>query len=413
MIPLTLPPSRTAGLERLAAFVPRAGRDYAALRNYDLPGHPHVSGLSPYIRHRLVTEEEVLAAVLGRYALTTAEKFVQEVFWRTYWKGWLELRPTVWTEYRRGLKGALNRVQTESGLRADWEAACRGETGLPGFDDWARDLVATGYLHNHARMWFASIWVFTLRLPWELGADFFLRHLLDGDPASNTLGWRWVAGIQTPGKTYAATAANIAKYTEGRVTGLTGLPGNPAPLRAPAAPPPTALPAPEAWDGAARTGLLLTEDDLSPGWLLDRMAADGLTPASTAVLMSDDARSPLAVSPLVTAFTEGAVADALVRHAPRLGAPGGTHRGEGFARALTDWAVGERLAQVVAPHAAAGPSGERLAHLGQRLGQHGIRLVRVMRPYDRAAWPHATHGFFRFKDTIPWLVQYLGLARAS
>jgi deoxyribodipyrimidine photo-lyase len=410
---IPFPPTRAAGLERLAAFLPRAGRDYAALRNYDLPGHPHVSGLSPYVRHRLVTEDEVLAAVLGRFSLSTAEKFVQEVFWRTYWKGWLEMRPGVWSNYRRGLKGALNRVQTEGGLRADWEAACRGETGLAGFDGWARELVSTGYLHNHARMWFASIWVFTLRLPWELGADFFLRHLLDGDPASNTLGWRWVAGIQTPGKTYAATAANIAKYTEGRVTGLTGLPGNPAALPHAPAPPPMALPVPEAWDPGARTGLVLTEDDLSPGWLLDRLAGDGVVPETSAVLLSDDARSPLVVSSLVTAFTDGAVADALTRHVARLGSPGVTHRGDGFAAGLVEWAQAAGLTQVVAPHAPAGPSAERLGHLWHRLGQRGIRLVRVMRPFDRAAWPHATHGFFRFKDAIPRLVRDLHLARAA
>ena len=90
-------PARNEGLRRLAAFVPLAGRDYAARRNYDLPGHPHVSVLSPYLRHRLLTEEEVLAAGLGRFSLSTAEKFVQEVFWRTYWKGWLEMRPGVWS----------------------------------------------------------------------------------------------------------------------------------------------------------------------------------------------------------------------------------------------------------------------------------------------------------------------------
>ena len=65
-------------------------------------------------------------------------------------------------------------------------------------------------------MWFASIWIFSLGLPWTLGADFFLRHLVDGDPASNTLSWRWVAGLHTRGKTYAARAENIARYTEGR-----------------------------------------------------------------------------------------------------------------------------------------------------------------------------------------------------
>ena len=203
------PPTREEGLRRLAAFIPKSGRDYAARRNFDLPGHPHVSGLSPYIRHRLVTEEEALRAILGRYALSTAEKAVQEVFWRTYWKGWLELRPEIWTDYRRGVRAALDRIRTETGLRLNWEAACRGETGIDGFDHWARELAATGYLHNHARMWFASIWTFTLRLPWELGADFFLRHLLDGDPASNTLSWRWVAGLQTRGKHYLARPANV------------------------------------------------------------------------------------------------------------------------------------------------------------------------------------------------------------
>ncbi|MDP5360647.1 MAG: DNA photolyase, partial [Paracoccaceae bacterium] len=207
-------PSYTHALARLNAFVPKAGQTYAAKRNYDDIGN--VSGLSPYIRHRIITEEDVLRACLARHSPSAAEKFIQEVYWRTYWKGWLEQRPAVWTAYQAELRGALNRVQTESGLRQAWEAACKGETGIDGFDHWARELVQTGYLHNHARMWFASIWIFTLRLPWTLGADFFLRHLLDGDPASNTLSWRWVGGLQTVGKTYLARADNIAKYTEGR-----------------------------------------------------------------------------------------------------------------------------------------------------------------------------------------------------
>ena len=62
-------------------------------------------------------------------------------------------------------------------------------------------------------MWFASIWIHTLELQWELGADFFLKHLLDGDPASNTLSWRWVAGIHTKGKNYIARKSNIEKYS--------------------------------------------------------------------------------------------------------------------------------------------------------------------------------------------------------
>ena len=202
-------PTHTSALARLQRFVPRAGRDYASMRNYD--DTAQVSTLSPYLRHRIITEEEVLRATLSRYSPQTAEKFVQEVYWRTYWEGWLEQRPRIWTDYRTELRAALNRVQSESGLRQEWEAACKGETGIECFDHWARQLAETGYLHNHARMWFASIWIFTLRLPWTLGADFFLRHLLDGDPASNTLSWRWVGGLQTVGKTYLARPDNISK----------------------------------------------------------------------------------------------------------------------------------------------------------------------------------------------------------
>ena len=109
-----------------------------------------------------------------------------------------------------------NQLVTQSGLRQACELACFGQTGIECFDTWARELTTTGYLHNYARMWFASIWIFTLKLPWQLGPDFFLRHLLDGDTASNTLSWRWVAGLQTVGKTYLARAANISRYTGGR-----------------------------------------------------------------------------------------------------------------------------------------------------------------------------------------------------
>jgi deoxyribodipyrimidine photo-lyase len=70
-----------------------------------------------------------------------------------------------------------------------------GRTGIACFDQWTGELLETGYLHNHARVWFSSIWIFTLRLPWKLGADFFIRFLNDGDSASNTLSWRWVAGL--------------------------------------------------------------------------------------------------------------------------------------------------------------------------------------------------------------------------
>ena len=406
-------PTRAAGLEALRDFVPHAGKDYQTKRNFDLPGHPHVSQLSPYIRHRLVTEAEVLEAVLARVSPKSAEKFVQEVFWRTYWKGWLEMRPSVWTAYRAGLARARDRLATEGGLRKGWEQACEGATGIAPFDHWAQELVETGYLHNHARMWFASIWCFTLSLPWELGADFFLRHLRDGDPASNTLGWRWVAGLQTPGKVYVARSSNISKYTEGRFGGVHGLASDPAPVEGLPNPPRGAPPESGRWERGARTGLVLTEDDLSPGWLLD----DGLAPAGTAVLSGAATRSDLAVADGVLAFTRGAVEDTLSRYGDRLGPLGPV---TGLARdeedpvpALEGWARGAGLEQVVAPYPPVGPAADLFARLRRELEGAGIAVATPIRPYDQAAWPHATHGFFRFKDKIPALIDAMDKRRAA
>lgn len=385
-----LPPTRTSGLDRLAAFLPRAGRDYSALRNLDLPGHPHVSVLSPWLRHRLVTEAEVIDATLRAHP-QGAEKFLAEVWWRTYWKGWLELRPGIWHAYRQGVQAALNRLAVEPGLAARAEAAMLGETGIDAFDHWAQELVATGYLHNHARMWFASIWIFTLRLPWELGADFFLRHLIDGDPASNTLSWRWVGGLHTPGKTYLATAENIARNTNGRFRpeGLApeAPPLPPSPLPAPRPAPEGDPPAPE-----IPTLLLVTEEDLSPEFLLDL----GYRPRAVAVLGDVAGRSPRQVAAPVHAFTEGAVSDAL----SRLGAADAPRFGPADLPALLDFAEGAAAGKIVTPWAPVGPVASALATLKPLASARGMPLARILRDHDRLAWPHATHGFFRFREAV-------------
>lgn len=375
-------PTYATALTRLSAFVPRAGRDYASKRNYD--DLAHVSALSPYIRHRLITEEDVLKATLTRHSPQAAEKFIQEVYWRTYWKGWLELRPSVWAMYRTELQAALNRVQTESGLRQEWQAACRGETGIECFDHWAKQLADTGYLHNHARMWFASIWIFTLRLPWTLGADFFMRHLADGDPASNTLSWRWVGGLQTVGKTYLARPDNIAKYTEGRLQ-PTGLASFAAPLDGAPHPPRGPLPISDTIDPTQCTGLLITEEDLSPGWLIDQ-----ISPVATAVVQTTAQRSPLAVSAGVTGFVTGALADCTARFGDRLG-----DVAQVTPDTITAWAKANDIEQIVTSYLPTGPTQDAL---------NAVPLVQVIRPYDAAAWPHATHGFFRFKEKIPALL---------
>lgn len=380
-------PTRTAGLDRLGEFLPRAGSDYASLRNLDLPGHPHVSVLSPWLRHRMVTEVEVIDAVNSAHP-NGAGKFLSEVWWRTYWKGWLELRPEIWTSYRLGLDALVGKLDADPELSASAEAAMAGKTGIDGFDHWAQELASTGYLHNHARMWFASIWIFTLRLPWELGADFFLRSLIDGDPASNTLSWRWVAGLHTSGKTYLATADNIALNTAGRFHPEGLAPDAPAP-DVPPLPPAQTPPIGDAPDLSVPSLLLVTEEDLSPEFVLDL----GVRPRSIAVLSDVSGRSPRAIAPQVLNFTEAAIDDTL----GRLDASGAPQFRPKELAALLDFAEREGTAQIVTPYAPTGPVASALTDLARLAAERGITVSRLLREHDRRAWPHATHGFFRFR----------------
>jgi len=190
-------------------FIQKGLKDYSSQRNYDFgpQSRENVSNLSKYISHRVINEYDLIREILSEYNLQKVDKFIQEVFWRVYWKGWLEHRPQVWKDF---IDSSPNYSET------DYRKAIIGETGIECFDDWVKEIKTENYLHNHTRMWFASIWIFTLNLPWELGARFFMKHLFDGDAASNTLSWRWVAGIQTQGKNYLARESNIRKFTNQR-----------------------------------------------------------------------------------------------------------------------------------------------------------------------------------------------------
>ena len=206
--------SRAKAIEKLDRFVERNLSDYSKLRNFDFGRgkRDNVSCLSPYITHGVLNEIEVIKKSLAKYSFNKNEKFIQEVLWRTYWKGWLELRPSVWSDYII----SLNSIREKYKEDINYLKAIEGKTNIECFDEWVKELKTHNYLHNHTRMWFASIWIFTLDLPWQLGAEFFLKHLYDGDAASNTLGWRWVAGIQTQGKHYLASEWNIKKFTNNR-----------------------------------------------------------------------------------------------------------------------------------------------------------------------------------------------------
>ncbi|MBD1154334.1 DNA photolyase [Pelagibacterales bacterium SAG-MED21] len=206
--------SRAKAVDKLNYFVGNNLSEYSKLRNFDFgpDNRSNISCLSPYITHGVINELEVINKSLKKFSFAKNEKFIQEVLWRTYWKGWLELRPNVWSDYLV----ELNNLRNEFKSNQNYIDAIEGKTNLECFNQWVNELKENNYLHNHARMWFASIWTFTLELPWQLGAELFMQHLYDGDPASNTLGWRWVAGIQTQGKHYLASEWNIQKFTNNR-----------------------------------------------------------------------------------------------------------------------------------------------------------------------------------------------------
>ncbi|MFP7833895.1 FAD-binding domain-containing protein [Marisediminicola sp. LYQ134] len=391
-------PTRAAGLELLADFVPRAGRDYAVGRNTDPgPGRDTaVSMLSRYVSHRLVTEREIIEGVLEKHSPAAAQKFVQEVFWRTYWKGWLELRPSVWAGYRADVE-RLTAASDDADFSVGLAAALEARTGIECFDAWVSELVENGYLHNHTRMWFASIWIFTLRLPWQLGADFFYRHLLDGDPASNTLSWRWVAGLQTTGKTYLATADNIEKFTEGRFRPSGLAPTAPA-IDDDPAPDARELPATEPAP-AGRAVLLLHDDDLHVE-SLDLGPADivGVTAFS-----SVGSRSPLRVAGDVARFSIAAVDDGVSRARAHVAERGSEPEHVGLDD-LDEWMRRADVSTIVTPVAPVGPASEMLDAIERELPD-GVRLVRVRREWDTLAWPHARRGFFPFRERIPELLR--------
>lgn len=373
-------PQRAAARDALKQFAPRAGSSYAAGRNYD-PGpnqHGSVSRLSPWIRTRMLPEWEVVETVLEHHSATAAAKYIDEVCWRTYWKGWLQLRPSIWQDFVSAHAQLLDEHRAHVGYRKALEA----NTGIDCFDAWVNELVETNHLHNHARMWFASIWVHTLKLPWELGADFFLRHLLDGDPASNTLSWRWVAGLHTAGKTYLAGPENIRKYTNGRFAIASKLAQAPIALEQSPLPKPRSLPTLTTPPSGTRLGLLVTEEDLSaPNWIPERCEVH-----STRGYFPNAAYSTLGIAAPVVRFREQSVTDAC---------------GDQAFNSIEDlqtWIDRDALQGIVL---AEPPVGHWDTALDEIRSQIHVPIYTLRHWWDELMHPYATHGFFRFKKAIP------------
>ncbi len=443
-------PTREAALGQLQAFVPHAGHDYATQRNYDIapditatsthfnqenrnPSSGHsVSRLSPWVRHRLITEQEILYAVLAQHNFQSSEKFIQEVFWRGYFKGWLEHRKSVWHDYKKHVEQLAGQLETGTDAIADnlrdrYHKAISGCTGITCFDSWCEQLKNTGYLHNHARMWFASIWVYTLKLPWQLGADFFYRNLLDGDPASNTCSWRWVCGLHTKGKTYLAHADNIEKFTAGRFGPTTGLATVAQPFD-------MDLIAVEAvhFDNlseerletitTSRYGLLLTEENChidafseltqaeSQDYNSGEETASG-KPRALLGLSLTDKRSLLPVSEQVHNFSSAIVNNAIANLERTFDCESRLIENPDTCDSLLDWANNHQLEYIVTPRAPIGPTCDWLDNLEQQLIPKNIKLVRLENSYDKQVWPHATKGFFALKKKIPNILETLALGQ--
>jgi len=379
--------TRVDALARLAQFTPLAGTAYATRRNFVRADgdHADVSRLSAALRRRVVGEDEVVRAVLAAHPQDRAEKFIAEVFWRTYWKGWLEARPGVWVQ----TQDQAAQQQANPAIARTAAAAIAGRTGIAAFDHWARELAETGYLHNWARMQVASIWTFTLGLPWQLGASWTYDRLIDADPASNTLSWRWVAGLHTAGKAYLADGDRIAAMT-GQHLRAEGLASEAHIPQDTPLPPRIALREPAALDPAKPTLVLITPEDCS----------------LETVLPALNIRAAATVRDLAHSTADRiAQADALTRAAAHWRCPALECSDD-----LSTLACAYGCTQIVTGFAPTGPVASVLARIAPALATQGITLIEHQREWDRLAWPHCTTGFFQLKSRIPGLLRQHGIA---
>ena len=393
------PLTRRDALSAWRAFLPKVAA-YASSRNHVQVGHENVSRLGACIRFRTLLEDEIIADTLEEHPFPVAEKWLQEICWRRYWRGWLEMRPEVWRQWRKQVRSSRHTLPAGTLARA--EAVSSGRSGVACMDKIAQELIETGYLHNHARMWWASFWIHVEQLPWELGADFFFRHLLDADPASNTLSWRWVAGLQTPGKTYLVRISNIEKYApsylRGNETGSERLEDGVVsarspqeianPDRSPLVDYPTSLA-----QTNGRTGLWLHTDDLLPeiGPLAE------LAPVSIAAYFSEHVYKTIyELSAQRIASLRAVTQDGLDRATAHYGAPAVIVEAEDPVLGLGAWAKQEGLSEVVAFAPLIGPVHDIIHRLKLHLSELDVRLTLIRRPSDVTAFSFATAGFFPF-----------------
>lgn len=194
--------------EKLAVIEPL---QYGKTRNF---GDGAVTGLSPYIRHGVLTLAEVRDAALEHSSEPEQiTKFLQELAWRAFWQRLYYQKPEwIWRDIEPYKTGFVASDYADE-LPGD---IANGQTGVACIDAFIGDLLKDGYVHNHARMYIAAYVVHFRRVRWQAGARWFLTHLLDGDPASNNLSWQWVASTFS-NKPYIFNLENVDKYFGKRV----------------------------------------------------------------------------------------------------------------------------------------------------------------------------------------------------
>lgn len=368
------PTKRSEIIEKLINFSEKELSSYSKNRNFDCgPPHKNVSKLSPYLRTRFISEEEILKIAISKNNIKTIEKFIEEIFWRTYWRGWLESHPWVYDEY----------------LDTSIYQHLPKKTGIKCFDNWKEELIDTGYLHNHSRMWFASIWIFTLGYSWQSGADFFKRNLLDFCPASNTLGWRWVAGLQTINKPYLATSDNIKYFTNGRYNPTDQLnekvncnyiEQNSKHLL------PFIIPDKIEFKNFDNLGIILNRNDLSLNHVLENLE---MTYECCVYSTKHDNK-------LVNEFNKNIIQDIIKNNK-------NFEITENFDQ-IFDWLTSKKIKNLVLPYETVGNTIFNIEKFKKKLKQLNIQYKFILRNWDRNAFPYATKGFFKFKKNIPDLI---------
>lgn len=196
---MTFDPSFEKVLARIDQIDPVA---YAKTRNY---GNGAVSYLSPYISRGIISTKFILHQLLDKgYSIHEMDKFIQELAWRDYWQ-------QIWISKGDLINKDLKREQPDFHNKEVPVALTEGQTGIHIIDRHIDSLKNSGYMHNHMRMYAASIACNIGKSHWRVPAQWMYYHLLDGDWASNALSWQWIAGANA-NKKYYANQENINTF---------------------------------------------------------------------------------------------------------------------------------------------------------------------------------------------------------